>query len=209
MSTSSVIVVTGLPGAGKTTLARQLAARYRLPLIAKDLIKEPLLDALGATDASQSRRLSDASFAVLFRVARELTAAGASFLLEGNFRPGEHEAPFREALRLVDGAGTTTATSALSAATGTVRVAQALCRVPEIERIARLQARERNTSRHAGHRFGERQSADVSRAAVADSSLRGDAFLDLPSARFVHDGAGGRTVHAALDDWMNLRAPSP
>jgi predicted kinase len=183
---AKVILVTGLPGTGKSTLARELTTRHRLPLIAKDHIKEPLLDVLGAADAAQSRRLSDASFAVLFGVARELVESGASFVLEGNFRPGEHEAPLAEAL-------------------GTAELAQVLCRVPEDERVARLNARAGDPSRHAGHRLGERALM----AAAAAVAVPGDAFLELPSQRFVHDGADGHTVHAALEHWMNLRAPSP
>src|SRR5215831_11909617 len=98
MNAGRVIVVTGLPGVGKSTLARELAGRYRMPMLAKDFIKEPLLDVLGAQDAAASRRLSDASFAALFRLAAEWVRGGHGFILEGNFRPGEHEGPLREAL---------------------------------------------------------------------------------------------------------------
>src|SRR5215475_7164343 len=43
-----VVLVNGLPAAGKTTLARALSRRLRLPLFSKDVIKEAHADVLGA-----------------------------------------------------------------------------------------------------------------------------------------------------------------
>jgi predicted kinase len=43
-----VVLVNGLPGAGKTSLARTLSQRLRLPLFSKDTIKEAHADMLGA-----------------------------------------------------------------------------------------------------------------------------------------------------------------
>ncbi len=47
-----LLVVTGMPSSGKTTVAEDLARRLRLPLIAKDEIKESLYDSRGAEDVA-------------------------------------------------------------------------------------------------------------------------------------------------------------
>jgi predicted kinase len=151
-----VLLVTGLPATGKTTLARMLARRWSAPLLAKDVVKEPLLDVLGAADAAASRRLSDASFAIVFALARELVAAGVSVVLEGNFRPAEHAAPLLELPRPLE-------------------CAQVLCRTEEPERIRRLGTRVSDSARHAGHRDAEQARAPSSPAEYLN--LAGERFL--------------------------------
>jgi predicted kinase len=64
------VVVSGPPASGKSSLAPDLAAALDLPLLAKDVIKDALVDALGAPDLSRSRELGRAAVHVLLAVAR-------------------------------------------------------------------------------------------------------------------------------------------
>jgi predicted kinase len=82
-SAVSYVVVHGIPGTGKSTIAAPLAAELGLPLIAKDSIKESLWDALGPGDRAWSSKLGAAAMDVLWRLAAEAGSA----VLESNFHP--------------------------------------------------------------------------------------------------------------------------
>jgi predicted kinase len=83
-----LVVVTGPPASGKTTVARELAAQLRLPLVAKDTIKEALFDGLGAGDLAWSQRLGEATYLAMLGIVEESVAAGASLVVEANFVRG-------------------------------------------------------------------------------------------------------------------------
>jgi predicted kinase len=80
-----LVLVSGCPGAGKTTLAGPLAAELGFTLLSKDRIKETLHDGLGAPvpDRAWSRRLGAAAMELLWALA----ADAPSVVLEANFRP--------------------------------------------------------------------------------------------------------------------------
>jgi predicted kinase len=89
-----LVIVSGAPAAGKTTLARRLAAELRQPLIAKDSVKELLGDALGAPDREASKRLGAATYSLLYAIAGWLLDAGVGMVLESNFWRGASEPQF-------------------------------------------------------------------------------------------------------------------
>jgi predicted kinase len=80
-----VVLVSGAPGAGKTSLAVPLAAELGFMLLAKDRIKESLHEGLGAQAVSLewSRQLGAASMELLWALAADAPAV----VLEANFRP--------------------------------------------------------------------------------------------------------------------------
>ena len=88
-----LVVVTGMPSSGKTTVAEGLASELCLPLIAKDEIKECLYENLGARDVSSSGRIGAAAYALIFTMAREMLSSGVSVVIEANFFRGQ-EADF-------------------------------------------------------------------------------------------------------------------
>jgi chloramphenicol 3-O-phosphotransferase len=69
------VVVSGLPGSGKTTLARQLAPVLGLPVIDKDSILEGLFDSKGSGHAAWRRVLSRESDMILRTQATESEGA--------------------------------------------------------------------------------------------------------------------------------------
>lgn len=87
MSVPLVVIFTGFPCTGKTTLARQVARHFYFPFIYRDGIKERLFDTLGWQDRQWSKRLGTASYELLYYFLEEELAAGRSLVIESNFPP--------------------------------------------------------------------------------------------------------------------------
>jgi len=97
-----VVLVNGVPGSGKTTVARQLAAELRIPLFSKDVIKESVADALPlelvAHDGTRGSALGVGASRALWALLEDSPVGGvveswfwpddAQFVIEGLQRSG-------------------------------------------------------------------------------------------------------------------------
>lgn len=118
------VLVAGWPGSGKSTLAAALAPRLGLPLLAKDEIKEALMDALGQPrTVAGSQQLGRAAVLAMLQVARRCPGA------------------------VLDSTWFDYALPAARALPG--RLVELHCTLPREVAKARYQARA--TRRHAGH----------------------------------------------------------
>jgi predicted kinase/diadenosine tetraphosphate (Ap4A) HIT family hydrolase len=125
-----LVIVSGAPATGKTTLAQAIGAALGVPVITKDDLKESLAEPFATGDLAWSRQLGSAAYEALFTVADRILAAGHGLVLESNFRRGMADAPLRALARLAP----------------TIVV---VCRTPDGLRRRRYQ--ERAATRHRVH----------------------------------------------------------
>ena len=79
------ILMTGIPAAGKSTMAEVISERLKLPVISKDTVKELLFDNVGFQSRAEKVKLGIASMDIMYYVAGQLMKAGHPFILENNF----------------------------------------------------------------------------------------------------------------------------
>jgi len=99
-----LVVVSGAPATGKTTLAHRLSEAIPLPLLAKDDFREILADAFNARTRAESQALVPATFAIYNAVLARLLQAGVGVIAEANFFRGLAEAdlgPYLPVARIV------------------------------------------------------------------------------------------------------------
>jgi predicted kinase len=83
----NIIIVTGRPAAGKSTLAKWLSQELKLPLVSKDNIREELFDRLGWKDRKWAQELGKASVDMMFYFAHAELAVGHSIIMDNSFYP--------------------------------------------------------------------------------------------------------------------------
>lgn len=129
-----LVVISGYPATGKTSLAVHLSTELAFPLVSKDLVKEKLFDVLGAGDNEWSHLLGRASMAVLYAQAGAILGSGNGVVAEANF---DAELATRDLAKLVT--------------EHQVPVCQVILQADPEALVARAKERGESGERHPGH----------------------------------------------------------
>ena len=182
----ALVVVSGAPGAGKTTLAVPLAAALGYPLLSKDVIKEALFDALGHVEVDElrsSRRLGGAAMELLWRLAHN----SPEVVIEANFR--SRSAYERAQVRAL-----------------CPRPVEVYCRVPPELAAERYAARGRRPDHHPVHVV---RSLPISAFDEFQEPMALGPVLEVDTGKPVDVPALARRVHAALPTTAARSCPQP
>ena len=87
LSRPTIIIVTGRPAAGKSTLAKWLSQELKFPFVSKDSIREELFDRLGWKDRRWAQELGKASVDMMFYFANAALEVGHSIIMDNSFYP--------------------------------------------------------------------------------------------------------------------------
>ena len=134
MSKTLLIIISGPPCTGKTTLGKKIAREFRLPLISRDDIKESLFDSLGVKDREWSKKLGIASYNILYQFIDTLLGAKNSFIIETPLKPEYDEERFLDLQKKHD-----------------FRAIQIMCKTDREILFERFKKRSESGERHPGH----------------------------------------------------------
>jgi predicted kinase len=150
-SNPTVIIVTGRPAAGKSTLAKWLSQELKIPLVSKDSIREELFDRLGWKDRKWAQDLGKASIDMMFYFAHAELGVGHSIIMDNSFYPPVSNPRFQSLKEEYD-----------------AESIQIICDSNRETLFQRFKARAEAGGRHPGH--GDSDVLEELYASLADNS---------------------------------------
>ena len=129
-----LVIVTGRPAAGKSTLAKWLSQELKLPLVSKDSIREILFERLGWKDRLWAQLLGRASVDLMFYFAEAELGTGNSIIMDNSFHPPISTPRFQEIKKKFDADSI-----------------QIICNSHKEILFERFKARSETGNRHPGH----------------------------------------------------------
>lgn len=85
MPKTKLLIINGLPGTGKTTLATKLSKDLKIAYMGKDMLKEFFFDTLNIEGREQSRTIGKAVSQMLYILVREYLANDLPLIIESAF----------------------------------------------------------------------------------------------------------------------------
>ena len=80
-----LIMITGLPGSGKSSFCAYASRKLNLPVLEKDHYKEILFDDIGFKSRDEKLKLGTAAMDIMYDHARQLLKLGTSVIMDNNF----------------------------------------------------------------------------------------------------------------------------
>ena len=85
MTNPSLIVITGLPATGKTTISNALAEFFKFPVLSKDSLKEMMFDICGYHDRDWSQKIGSISFSLMYELIALMMEKHRVLIVETDF----------------------------------------------------------------------------------------------------------------------------
>lgn len=145
---NKLIIVCGLPGSGKTTLAQELSRKTNIVCLYKDEMKENLYDELGMKNLEDSKRIGAISMKILYKQMERIMKNKVDLIVEAPFS-------FEEDFDYINDLGNKHKT----------KVFVIVCEVEEIERKKRFRNRDRHPSHHDKERDFEYKKVNYNKLA--------------------------------------------
>ncbi|MDD5463914.1 MAG: AAA family ATPase [Candidatus Moranbacteria bacterium] len=128
---SKLIIICGLPGSGKTTLARELSKKTKVALISKDSIKEKLYESMNLSTLEDSKNIGIPAFELMIELTENQLVGGVDVIMEAPLKFPEDYQLFK---KWRDEYG--------------LELFSVICSVDSVERKRRFRDRERHQAHH-------------------------------------------------------------
>ncbi len=138
-----LILVCGLSGSGKTTIAKELSKKLNIACLHKDEIKEVLYDSMEGKTLKDSKKFGVVSMNILFSLIEAKAKNGVDIIAEAPFT-FEEDFDFFAKINRDNG----------------TEIFSVICEIDEEERIKRIRGRRRHDSHHDEERQMEYKKVD-------------------------------------------------
>ncbi len=128
---SQLIIICGMPGSGKTTLAQALSKELNIACLHKDVLKESLYMLLNMKSYEDSQKSSHLSMSLILELAERMVANKIDIMLEAPFMIEEDYVIFQ---KWVD--------------EHKVNIINIICTISDEEKIKRFDTRPRHPAHH-------------------------------------------------------------